>query len=117
MTKGFTVDVQFNASALKAKFQAASEKGIAVVCNEALKDANFYARQDSGELIRSSIRASSPEKGELVWNTPYAKRVYYAGYPSKDRNPNASLLWAHKGYAENKDKYLRILETVAKGAL
>ena len=112
-----TVDVQFNASALKAKFEAVNKKGIAAVCNEALKDANFYARMYSGDLIRSSIRASVPERGELVWDTHYAKRVYYTGYPSKARNPNASLLWAHKGYAENKDKYLRILETVAKGAL
>ena len=114
---GFIVDVQFNKSALKAKIDVASEKGIAAVCNEALKDANFYARKDTGELIRSSINASSPEKGELVWNTPYAKRMYYTGHPSRDSNPNASLLWAHKGYAENKDKYLRILETVAKGEL
>ena len=112
-----TVDVQFNAAALKANIEAAAEKGIAIVANEALKDANYYARKDSGEMIRSSIVATQHKTAELVWNAPYSARVYYTGHPSKDANPNASLLWAHKGYAENKDKYLRILETVAKGEL
>lgn len=114
MAEGFTVELQFDKSVLAAKIQTASEKGIAAVTNEALKDANYYAREDTGELIRSSIRASRPAEGELIWDTPYAKKMYYVGHPSTDTNPNASLLWAHRGYAENHKKYERILETVAK---
>ena len=111
---GFTVKIEFDKAKLKAKIETASKKGVKEVCNEALKDANYYARFDTGEMIRSSERASRPEDGELVWDTPYAKRVYYTGTPSTDKNPNASTLWAHKGYAENHEKYNRILEKVAK---
>lgn len=113
MANGFTVRVEFDKARLMQSIKAASQEGIAEVSTEALKDANDYARQDTGELIRSSIRASQPEKGILVWDTPYAKRVYYTGRPSTDTNPNASLLWAHKGYAENSRKYETILAKAA----
>jgi len=113
MSDGVTVELHFDKAALMARIEAASKKGIAAVANEALKDANYYARMDTGELIRSSLRASRLEEGELVWDTPYAKKMYYTGTPSRDANPNASLLWAHRGFAENRAKYNRILEKVA----
>lgn len=113
MSNGVEIEFQFDKAALMTRIEAASKKGIAAVANEALKDANYYARMDTGELIRSSLRASRPEEGELVWDTPYAKKMYYTGVPSRDANPNASLLWAHKGYAENHAKYSRILEKIA----
>jgi len=108
------VDLKFDKAALMVKIKGITQKGIAAVSNEALKDANYYARMDTGELIRSSIRASNPKKGELVWDTPYAKRVYYTGVPSTDANPNARTLWAHHGFAENKDKYQKILEKTTR---
>ena len=111
--KGFTVELQFDKSVLKASIQSSCDTGIAAVGEEALKDANYYARMDSGEMIRSSIRASKPEEGILVWDEPYAKKVYYAGTPSTDMNPNASLLWAHKAYAENFRKYQNMLAKIA----
>ena len=113
MADGFTVEFHFDKAALMARVEAAKVMGIAAVSNEALKDANYYAREDTGELIRSSIRASRPEQGELVWDTPYAKSMYYTGTPSQDTNPNASLLWAHRGYSENHAKYNRMLEKIA----
>ena len=59
--------------------------------NEALKDANVFAREDTGELIHDSARSSEPEKGRLIWNTPYAKRMYYTGTPVKDINPQSRI--------------------------
>lgn len=113
MADGFIVRVEFDKAKLAARLEGLSERSIAAVANEALKDANYYVRKDSGELERSSLRASQPEKGKLVWDTSYAKRVYYTGSPSPDVNPNASLLWAHRGFAENKAKYQRIAEAAA----
>lgn len=107
---GFKVRLVFDKSKVAAKVEAARDRGIAEVGNEALKDANYYAREDSSTLIKSSIIASKPEKGRLVWDTPYAKRMYYTGHPSTDTNPNASLMWAHKGFAENHKKYDAMLE-------
>jgi hypothetical protein len=112
MSEGFTVHVEFDTVKLMARIEADTKKGITAVANEALKDANYYARKDSSEMVRSSIRASRPEEGELVWDTPYAKKVYYTGTPSKDNNPNATLMWAHRGYAANRAKYDRIMAHV-----
>lgn len=107
---GFRVKFNFDKNRVAASIQANCDKGIAIISSMALDDANHYAREDSGELIRSSLRASQPENGRLVWDTPYAKRMYYVGHPVKDVNPNASLMWAHKGASANKDKYLRMLK-------
>jgi hypothetical protein len=115
---GFRVKFNFDKNRVAASIQANCDKGIAIISNEALEDANHFARFDQGELIKSSIRASQPEKGRLVWDTPYAKRMYYTGHPVTYRppgekggsNPYASLMWAHKGASANKDKYLRMLK-------
>lgn len=106
--------VEFDTASVKAKIQRVAEAGTEMLANELLKDANYYAREDTGELIRSSIRASNIKKGELIWDTPYAKRVYYTGFPAKDRNPNASLLWAEKASKENSKKYIRMLEKIVE---
>ena len=112
---GFNVKFNFDKNRVAASIRANCDKGIAIISNEALEDANHYAREDSGELIRSSLRASQPEKGRLVWDTPYAKRMYYVGHPVKDVNPAASLMWAHKGASANKGKYLKMLQDLREG--
>ena len=107
--------ITFDKQAVKARITGIKDRDIPIMCSEALKDANFYCREDSGELIRSAIRASQLEKGLLIWNTPYAKRMYYNGFPSTDRNANASLMWAHKGFESNRKKYERMLQKLADG--
>ncbi len=69
------------------------------VSAQVLADCNRYARDDTGRLIASSITASDLALGRLVWRTPYARRVYYAGRPSQKKNPGASLRWCEKAKA------------------
>lgn len=109
----FRVTVKFDKAFVKASISANCDEAIAAVANEALKDANFYARIDTGATVKSSIMASEPENGRLVWNTPYARKVYYAGKPSLESNPHASLLWAHRGFTENQERYIKMLQAVA----
>lgn len=104
------VKVTLNKLAVKSRIHDLTEKGTFIISNEFLKDANYYCREDSGELERSAIRASQPEKGLLIWDTPYAKRTYYIGHPAKDKNPNASLMWAEIAATQNRDKYRRMLQ-------
>lgn len=106
------VKVEFNKSAVKARVEGAKNKGLTIITDAFVKDANFYCRQDSGELMRSAIRVSEPEKGRAIWDTPYAKRMYYTGTPAKDVNPNASLMWGHKAALQNNDKYQRMLQKI-----
>lgn len=108
------VKVTFDKNAVTARIKVTADYATEIIANEMLKDANYYAREDSGELIRSSIKASEPEKGILRWNTPYAKKAYYVGNASTEQNPNATTMWAHKAAAENKQKYKKMIQDIIK---
>ena len=112
MGKGF--NVTFDKKGVAARVQKAADRATFIMANELLKDANKYARMDTGQMIKSSQIASQPEKGVLVWDTPYAKRVYYTGTPNTSENPNASKMWAHKAHQENREKYQRMAQKVIK---
>jgi hypothetical protein len=90
------VIIDFNKNAIGAKLKKAADKSVAPLMEQVLKDSNYFCRQDQSALIASSQIASRPAEGVLIWDTPYAKRVYYTGTPSKDVNQNASLMWFHK---------------------
>ena len=74
----------------------AFEKALFAAREQMLTDCNYFCRQDQGTLIDSSQAKPNGLTLEISWNTPYAKRVYYTGNPSKNVNPNASLQWAEK---------------------
>ena len=82
-----------NDTRIRARVTAGKKAMIYAVAEQALRDSNYYCRQDQSMLISSSYSASVPKEGRLVWNTPYARRVYYTGTPSRDVNANASLMW------------------------
>lgn len=92
------VEITINRSRISARIRSGIEKMIPAVAEQALADCNHFAKRDQGTLIESSETASDLAAGELVWNTPYAKKQYYSGTPSKDVNPNASLMWCEKAH-------------------
>ena len=92
------VTVTLDRARVKARIEAGVEKMIPAVAEQALADCNYFAKRDQGTLIESGETASDLKAGELVWNTPYAKKQYYSGTPSKDVNPNASLMWCEKAH-------------------
>lgn len=110
MIKGVTVNL--DKAAVKARVQTATKVGVKEISNEFLKDSNYFCREDTGELERSSQKASDPENGDLIWDTPYAKKVYYTGSPSKDKNPNASIMWCEKAKDANKGKYKEMFQKI-----
>ncbi len=72
--------------------------------SEFLKMCDPYTRFDTGELMRSAKTASQFKEGRLIWDTPYARRVYYTGVPSKDKHPKATLQWADVAYKNNRKR-------------
>ena len=52
--------------------------------------------------------------GLLVWDTPYAKRVYFTGTPSHDENPDAELMWVHVARDRYSKDWLAMFEQLAK---
>lgn len=86
------------------------EKALFAAKEQILNDCNMYVRVDQGILRDTSRTEEGNMSIELVWDTPYAKRVYYTGTPSKDVNPNASLEWAEKAAAKYKNDWGKIIE-------
>lgn len=108
---GVQITVELDRENVRARIKAASERATNAAATQALKDSNYYCKQDSEMLIKSSILASQPEKGLLVWDTPYAKKQYYTGEPSHDVNPHASKMWAHTARAQHGEDWRKIAQT------
>lgn len=64
------------------------------------KDSNFYVPVDTHNL-EDSVQRSPFGSGRVVWDTPYAAKVYYGTemHFSKDQNPNARALWFEEAKA------------------
>lgn len=102
-----SVKIKRNMAAIQAKIQAGSDAMVAAVTEAVIEYGNIFVREDQGTLKDSALIASRPKDGLAIWDTPYAKKVYYTGTPSKDVNPDASLMWVEKGvktYKEEIDK-------------
>lgn len=84
--------------------------------NQVLKDSNKFAPQDTGNLIGSAITASPLGEGKVIWNTPYARRLYYnPEYKfSKDKNPNAQGLWFEAAKSAHKQEWLNLVKEIMK---
>lgn len=82
--------------AIVHKVKRAWKDGLPQLSEEILADCNEYCKEYTGTLIQSSLIHSQPDKGRLVWQTPYARRQYWGIRTAhKDKNPNATWKWAH----------------------
>ena len=91
------VKIKRNMPQIVAKIEAGCQAMIIAVTESVIEYGNKFVREDQGVLKNSALIHSKPQEGKAVWDTPYAKRMYYTGTPSKDVNPDASLMWAEKG--------------------
>ncbi|QWI52519.1 minor capsid protein [Bacillus mycoides] len=113
------VNVQVDTGMLESKVISATEKAQFALDQQVLKDSNYYAPEDTGELIRSGVRFSQLGEGHVEWNTPYARRLYYnPQYKfSHDTNTNAQGLWFEAAKAAHLDDWVRIVEQKTKDNL
>jgi hypothetical protein len=82
-----------------------------------IKDSNFYAPEDTQTLQRSAITATDVGSGKVVWNTPYARKLYFnPEYNfSKDKNPNAQGLWFEAAKAVKKGVWKEVAQRALNG--
>ncbi|AJH78126.1 MULTISPECIES: minor capsid protein [Heyndrickxia] len=106
------INVQVNIGNIRGKVEKATRYGQFITSQQVLKDCNYYIPKDKGTLERSSLQASDLERGEIVWDTPYARRLYY--HPeynfSKDKNPHARGLWFDEAKAVRGDKWVAVAQ-------
>lgn len=87
------VKVTLNTKGIEDRFLKLHKKAQYAMSQQALKDFNYYCKQDQDGLISSSIMHSDLENGVLIWKTPYAKKQYYLDSSCKDKNPNAQKIF------------------------
>lgn len=70
-------NIKINLDALKPKMRRRKAKAQVALDNQIIKDSNMEAPRDIGTLRESALTASKIGKGKIVWDTPYARRLYY----------------------------------------
>lgn len=109
------VNITFNKNATLEKLMERHKIAQIKMSEQALKDSNYYCKQDQSTLISSSLVYSDYENGILKWHTPYARKQYYLDSAQTDKNPNAQKMWAHKAASVHQSDWLLIYEKVFKG--
>jgi len=108
-----SVNVRFemNINNLNARFDKRFFKANEWLDSEILKDCSPYIPFKTGQLERSG-KVLKP--GEITWNTPYARRLYYGtGFNfNKAYHPQATAQWFEKAKSVNLPKWVSGAEKV-----
>lgn len=94
----------------KANIDKATNLALFAMQEQVRTDTNYFVKVDTG-ILRDSI--NSEVDGNVLtvsWDTPYAKKQYYTGKPSTDKNPNASIMWAHKAAAAHGKDWAKMIQ-------
>lgn len=109
------VKITFDESKCVARIENAFKSKLGQLAGEVLNDCNQYAKEDTGMLIASSFIHSRLDEGQLIWQTPYAKRQYWEIRTAHtDVNPNASWKWCAVAKRKHKDKWERQAQMLFK---
>ncbi len=102
------VKVDIKRQQLESKRRNATKAAQMQLDQDVLKDSNYFIPKQIGTLEGSGLRASDIGKGKVIWDTPYAKRLYHNPQYnfSKDKNPNAQGLWFEAAKARKKPGWL-----------
>lgn len=89
------INVSVDFTNIYSKFDGTAEKVKYVVTEQVVKDSNFYAPEDTKALQRSALTASNYKSGKVIWDVPYASKLYWNPSLrfSTDKNPNAQAFW------------------------
>ena len=82
-----------------------------------IRDTDPFVPMDTGMLARSVQTASRIGHGEIVYSTPYARKVYYdtRQHISRMHHPQASILWFHHAKSIHGKRWEAEVERILKG--
>lgn len=110
------VRVEFDLQTLLAKYRSRAKTAQIVLDESVLKDTDAYVRYRSGTLARSARTASRIGQGAIIYDTPYASKVYYdeSSNVTRDIHPLATPLWFEESKKKNKRKWMSAVERILK---
>lgn len=111
----FNTTTVLNSAAIKADVEAQIRRAQAPLDALILADSNYFCPLKTGTLQKSAIINSRLGSGELVWRTPYARRLYYEyKKPAHQANPNACSKWFEAAKARWYNKWVRFVNEYIK---
>ncbi|MCQ2076143.1 MAG: minor capsid protein [Bacteroidaceae bacterium] len=106
----FNTKSVLNSAEIKADIEATTRQVQAPLDALILQDSNFFCPIKTGTLQKSAITNSRIGSGELMWRTPYARRLYYEyEKPAHQANPNACSKWFEAAKARWLEKWARFV--------
>lgn len=87
------VKITFDKSRCVTRITNSFNSGLGMLASEVLNDCNQYCKMDTGNLIASSYIHSKLDEGQLIWNTPYARRQYWEIKTAYTDNGNPRATW------------------------
>lgn len=85
--------------------------------SEVIKDCSPYTPFRTGNLMNSATRGTTIGSGEVIYNAPYARAMYYGtGYNfSKEAHPQAGAQWFERTKAVKKDSWKKGVNKIVRG--
>ena len=109
------VRIKIDPNQIAAKVSGAWQKGLYVLSSQILNDCNQYVKVDQHTLEASSYAHSLLNEGKLIWQTPYAKRQYWAIKTSL--TPGRTWKWCETAKRKYKPDWDKIAEKGMKDNL
>lgn len=111
----FDTKTVLNGAQIKSEINTAAHKAQAPLDAMILQDSNYFVPLKTGMLQKSAINNTRIGSGEVVWSTPYARRLYYEyTKPAHQANPNACAKWVEAAKARWHDKWIRLVNEYIK---
>jgi len=106
------VRLSFDTNRVKKRILTRMSRVQAALDTQVLKDSNFYIPKDTGNLESSGVRGTIPGSGKVIWDSKYARKLYYNPQYnfSKDSNPNAAGKWFERAKARRKKQWRKIAQ-------
>lgn len=114
----FNVSVAFDQMMLRHELKANAKKAQWILDNAIISDTGPYVPFDHGTLFGSVKLASDIGGGEIVYNTPYARRLYYGlsfKFQHKPGHQLACSQWFEASKAVNGKRWIAEVERILKG--
>lgn len=106
----FKTTTILNEDKIKADIEQNAKSAQTVLDSVVLSDSNYFVPVKTGTLQKSGIINTRLGSGEVIWRTPYARRLYYEyKKPAYQANPNACSKWFEAAKARWLEKWTRLI--------
>ncbi len=122
MSKKPFKNVNYNNAAMQmqldlSRFNTQHEKAQWWLDNQVIKDSAPFVPRDTGTLEHSAITGTVKGSGLVVYDAPYARKVYYGDNMnfSQAKHPQACAYWFEAAKAAHKTEWIELVKRKAGG--